>query len=125
MILIVEDNPEVANVFAQTVTDAGYQAVVVHDSTSALVALGRENIDLALVDLSLPDFNGVELITRAGAAGIDVPMILVSGAVALIDPAILKAAGFRAAFDKPVRPSVLLAAVKEHIGRKDNEAPST
>lgn len=115
MILIVEDNPEVANIFAQIAADGGFGVAVAPNGTSALIALGRGGVELAVVDLSLPDFNGVDLITRAGAAGIDVPMILVSGALALIDPEKLKAAGFVATFDKPIRPSALLAAIKAHI----------
>lgn len=63
-ILIVEDLPEAAGLLAQTVLCAFGQAEIRHacDLASAYRAISEQVPELALIDLGLPDGNGVELI---------------------------------------------------------------
>lgn len=112
-VLVVEDNPEIAALFAEALGDAGYAVEIAATGAAALARL-KNGCELALMDLSLPDLNGVEVAVEARAAGCQVPIIAVSGAMPLIDEGRLDKAGFVAAIGKPVRLSALVDLVKQH-----------
>lgn len=115
MILVVEDNPAIAAVFVAALEDAGYAVESTSTGAAGLAALLRGDVELALVDLSLPDINGAELAVQARAAGSKTPIIAVSGVMPLIAEDRIAEAGFAGTFAKPVRLSVLLAAVAEKL----------
>jgi DNA-binding response OmpR family regulator len=62
-ILVIEDNPEIAAFFAEALGAAGYE-VELATSGAALPRLVN-GCELALMDLSLPDLNGVEVAAQA------------------------------------------------------------
>lgn len=115
-ILIVEDNSEIAAIFAEMLAAEGYEFTIAITATAALERLTRGDIELALVDLSLPDFDGIQMATMAREAGIDTPMLVVSGAADRDKPGM---GLFAEVFDKPVRASALMEAVAKH--RKQGE----
>lgn len=112
-ILVIEDNPHIAALFAEALDMAGYEFEIVTSGASALARL-MVGCELALMDLSLPDLNGAEVAVEARAAGCTVPIIAISGAMPLIDEARLAKAGFAAALAKPVRLSTLIDLVRQH-----------
>jgi CheY-like chemotaxis protein len=112
-VLVVEDNAEIAAVFVGALQAEGYRVETCASGTAALERLA--GCDIALMDLSLPDLNGVEVAVRARAMGCRVPMIAVSGAMPLIEPSRLAEAGFVATIGKPARLSALLDLVKQHL----------
>jgi len=77
LVLVVDDEPQIRTLLRTTLARAGYGVV---EAASAREALGARDIDrpdLVLLDLGLPDRDGLELVTAfAGAAGI--PVIVVS-----------------------------------------------
>lgn len=110
-ILIVEDNPEVATVFADIVEAAGRTPEIVSTGQEALAALASKNYALALVDMQIPGVNGADMARQARELGIAPPMIGISG---YEWPAgSMEAAGFSYLLTKPVKMSELL----ELIGR--------
>ena len=117
MILVVEDNPAISAIFAEAVRGAGYQVEVVATAGEGLRRLAQGDVELALIDLSLPDFNGAELAERVRAAGIATPMIVVSGAMPLVDEARHDSAGFVERFAKPLRISALIEAIERRRRR--------
>jgi DNA-binding response OmpR family regulator len=60
-ILIVDDEPSVRKVVARALEDAGYDVCAVPDRKTALAALSGERFDLAILDVQLPDANGLDL----------------------------------------------------------------
>lgn len=60
-LLLVDDNVDGANGLASLLTLHGYHVEVVHDGTSAREAVVRRRPDVLLVDVGLPDANGVTL----------------------------------------------------------------
>ncbi|MGE5149905.1 MAG: response regulator [Rhodospirillaceae bacterium] len=117
MILIVEDNPEVAALFVEALTAAGHRAEIAATGAAAVARLADHGapVRLILLDLSLPDVNGADLLAALRRQGVVTPAIAVSGAIPLVDPALLLAAGFAAMLEKPVRLSALLKLVGEHM----------
>lgn len=66
-ILVVEDNPTLADGLAAVLRVAGYAVDVVHDGVSADAVLGTESFDLVVLDLSLPEMDGLEVLRRMRA----------------------------------------------------------
>lgn len=66
-VLIVDDSLSMRRVLAQLVTDAGYHALTARDGMDALATLSREPADVMLVDMEMPQMNGLELTTHLRA----------------------------------------------------------
>ncbi|RYY22551.1 MAG: response regulator [Sphingomonadales bacterium] len=112
-ILICEDDPDAARILAEMVAQEGYDADVAATAREALTMARAGRYALGLVDLHLPDADGVSLI-RALKAGEDtrtMPVIVVSGDVARgkVRGRSLEVADW---MEKPVDPSRLLLAVQ-------------
>jgi PAS domain S-box-containing protein len=81
-ILVVEDNPQVADVTAQMLRAMGFRVEVADRARKALERLeaGVGTIDLLLTDVVMPDgLNGIDLATRVRARFPTLPIILTSG----------------------------------------------
>ena len=110
-VLVVEDNVlnrELTNALLKT---AGYNVLLAKDGAEALMTIGRERVDLMLLDIDLPFIDGHKVLEALHEKGIDVPAIFVSGLPG--DEPEVKAFEIGAAdfIRKPVKNSVLLARV--------------
>ena len=63
-VLLVEDDPDIRRFLRATLTAEGYHVVESASGRRAAIDAGTHKPDLAIVDLGLPDFDGVELIRR-------------------------------------------------------------
>lgn len=63
-ILVVEDNPTLADGLAAVLRVAGYAVDVVHDGVAADAVLTTETFDLVVLDLSLPEMDGLDVLRR-------------------------------------------------------------
>lgn len=61
-ILIVEDEPELAEVYQTLLGQSGYNITVAHNGESALAAVEEKAPDLILLDLRMPIMGGVEFL---------------------------------------------------------------
>lgn len=66
-ILIVEDDPKLALLLEQELSHEGYGAEVVGTGSDALLRVEEQEFDLILLDLNLPDFDGIEVSKRVGS----------------------------------------------------------
>lgn len=66
-ILVVEDNRTLADGLAAVLRVAGYAVDVVHDGVSADAVLTTETFDLVVLDLSLPEMDGLDVLRRMRA----------------------------------------------------------
>jgi len=80
-ILIVEDHKIVAEVLANILRRSGKFEVagMIHTAEDALERLSRQDVDLVLVDVSLPDTNGIELVAMIHEKYPHIPSIVISG----------------------------------------------
>lgn len=85
-ILLVEDDPATRTFLADNLTADGYELLTADCVSDALRLLERKSPDLALVDLGLPDRDGLELVRHvrtadgiAGRVDSELPLLIVSG----------------------------------------------
>ena len=81
LILVVEDEPGTATLQRRRLERAGFRVAVAGDVDAAMYVLARESVDLVVMDYRLGTTTGLDLNRRVKAAGIDVPVIIVSGSI--------------------------------------------
>ncbi len=100
-ILVVDDEPAIRQVLAAQISKAGHQVAQAHCGQAALERLSRGDVDVAVCDIRMPDFDGIELVRRARAQGIETSFLMIT-AFSSLDTAIdAMRAG---AFDYLVKP---------------------
>lgn len=82
-ILVVEDEPEVADLVRRALREAAWAADVVATGAAALEALAVFDYDMAVLDLGLPDIDGFEVCRRWRARGGKTPILMLTARGAL------------------------------------------
>src|SRR5579863_9614145 len=78
-ILIVDDQEYVRTAIVVVLQASGHEAVGVHDAASALSRFDADSFDLAIVDVYMPDMDGVKLIKALRQRSPRLPVIAISG----------------------------------------------
>ncbi|NHF72612.1 response regulator transcription factor [Paracoccus xiamenensis] len=101
--LIVEDDPTLSAQLAQTMQDAGFVTDCASDGEQGEYLGATESYDVAVLDLGLPGMPGIAVLESWRAAGIAMPVLILTARGEWAD----KVAGFRAGADdyavKPFR----------------------
>ena len=108
-ILLVEDDPDTADVLKELLLDAGYEVRVARSAKAAL-AVDLDSVDLLISDIGLPDVSGLELM-RSVKKERPLRGLALSGYGTDADVLASQEAGFSAHLTKPVDFDVLLAAI--------------
>lgn len=77
-ILVVEDNPELNEALCDFFRDEGFEVTPAVDGRQAITRARQEDPDVIVLDVILPDINGVAVLDRLGQEGVDAPVILES-----------------------------------------------
>jgi CheY-like chemotaxis protein len=80
-ILIVEDHPGVRRVLTLSLRLLGYEILEANSGSSGIAQTVSGNPDLVLVDLSLPDVNGIEMAKaiKQNPQTAEIPLVALSG----------------------------------------------
>ena len=118
-ILIVEDEPEIRELLAFTLSREGYDVLEAETAEAALVKMDSRMPDLAVVDWMLPGMDGVELARRIrrDEVGSDLPIIMLTARGDEPDKLKSFASGVDDYITKPFSPRELLARVKALLRR--------
>jgi DNA-binding response OmpR family regulator len=120
-ILLVEDEVKLARFIELELESEGYCVSVAHDGISGLTLARESSPDLAILDWMLPGLTGVELCRRLRSTGIKIPVILLTARDEVSD----RVAGLDAGADdyivKPFSIEELLARVRAHLRRTQEE----
>ena len=86
-IMVVEDDHNISSFIILVLEDEGYEVLHVENVASALAFIGKENVDLALLDRNLPDGNGLEICRaiREKPSGSAIPVMFITGEKTLDD----------------------------------------
>jgi DNA-binding response OmpR family regulator len=77
-LLLVEDEVDIQNFLKHSLTEAGYQVEVAGDGRSAEQLAIESEHDVLIVDLGLPDKDGISLILRLRQIGVVAPVLILS-----------------------------------------------
>ena len=84
-ILVVDDEPRVADLVAELLADEGYRVRLARDGMAALDEVARDPPDLVVSDVMMPRLDGLTLTQRLRAQGSGVPVVLMSAVYADVD----------------------------------------
>ena len=84
-VLVVEDDPRLAASLRQGLSEEGYDVVVARTGALAREAMARGGVELLVLDLGLPDADGIELLKEFRGAGQRIPVLILSARDALKD----------------------------------------
>ncbi|RYJ41202.1 response regulator transcription factor [Flavobacterium beibuense] len=77
-LLIVEDEPQLLSVIRKGLSEKNYDVSAAMDGTTALEMINNNHFDVVVLDLMLPDINGIEICRRLRAVGNFVPILMLT-----------------------------------------------
>lgn len=113
-VLIVEDDTQIRNFIAYTLRQEGFACFAEGTAQSAMSVLVTQKIDLMLLDLGLPDFDGMEVIAKVRGWS-QIPIIVVSARDQDREKAAALDAGADDYLTKPFSATELLARIRVAI----------
>lgn len=126
-ILVVDDDAINRLVATSLLARDGHQVEAVDNANSALKRLRAEQFDLVLMDLGMPDMDGLEATRRLRATGATVPVIGLTAHVMPDQQAACLEAGMNAVIHKPIQADMLkrqLADVLQAMAPDSGAAPA-
>jgi diguanylate cyclase (GGDEF)-like protein/PAS domain S-box-containing protein len=125
-ILVVDDNRQLGDFIALTLLPSmGYDGQPVYDGASALISIRQNKPAMLLLDLELPDTNGLDLLRTLNKEGLTIPTILFTAhgsEQVAIDAFRL---GVQNYLIKPVEPELLEAAISQALNETRLEHEKT
>ena len=110
-LLLVEDDPTVAEVIVGLLQAQGHRVVHVGHGLAALGESARMRFDLALLDLDLPGLDGLALARQLRAQGFDAPLLAVTARADAEAEPLARAAGFEGFLRKPLTGDMLAESI--------------
>jgi len=121
-VLLAEDDPAISEPLARALGREGYEVVVRDTGPGALAAAG-EGADLVVLDLGLPELDGLEVCRRLRARGLTMPVLVLTARAEEVDTVVGLDAGADDYVTKPFRLAELLARVRALL-RRGGDGPS-
>ncbi|MFN7825344.1 MAG: response regulator [Pseudobdellovibrionaceae bacterium] len=114
-ILIVEDEVDLREILASLLEEHADQVLQVGDGVEALEIIKNNRVHAILTDINMPKKTGLQFLAEIRKAGIEIPVVIMSGygdRVNTIEALRLGALDF---FDKPVRETVLVEVMQRAL----------
>ncbi len=115
-ILIVDDEPQIVEICRDYLKAAGYETVTANNGSQALALARREKPDLIVLDLMMPEMDGLD-VTREIRRASDVPIIMLTARVEETDKLIGLELGADDYITKPFSPRELVARIRVVLRR--------
>ncbi len=112
-VMIIEDEPDAAEVFAEMMRLNGYRVLKTYSSAPALTLISQERPAIILLDIMMPDISGLEILRsmRSQPELASIPVVVVSAKATPEDIRLGLDAGASVYLTKPVAYMDLMAAV--------------
>ena len=110
-ILVVDDDEQIRNLFSRILSEVGYCVTAAPNGRAALLRMREHHYDAMVMDLSMPDMDGLELLRQAREDCPHLKILVVSGFMAgsMLDVALRL--GAHATLDKILAPQLLFPVV--------------
>jgi DNA-binding response OmpR family regulator len=119
-VLVVEDEASIASFVSLYLKNAGYEVRTVANGTDALASVGQDEPSLVVLDLMLPDIDGIEICRRIRQKS-DLPILMLTARDEDVDKIIGLEVGADDYMTKPFNPRELVARVKSILRRATPE----
>jgi two-component system phosphate regulon response regulator OmpR len=116
-ILLIEDDRRLAEMVSQYLGEAGFRVSVAGDGRTGLSRLGSESYDALVLDLMLPDIDGLEVCRQLRAFS-DTPVLMLTARGDAMDRVVGLEVGADDYLPKPFEPRELLARLRAILRRR-------
>ncbi|MDV6011571.1 MtrAB system response regulator MtrA [Haloechinothrix sp. LS1_15] len=123
-VLVVDDDPALAEMLTIVLRGEGFEPTVVADGTQALPTLRELKPDLVLLDLMLPGMNGID-VCKAIREESNVPVVMLTAKSDTVDVVLGLESGADDYIVKPFKPKELVARVRARMRRTEPEPAET
>jgi len=120
-ILLIEDDPRLAEMVSEYLGEAGFRVSIATAGRAGLERLAREPFDALVLDLMLPDMDGLELCRQLRAKS-DVPLLMLTARGDAADRIVGLELGADDYLPKPFQPRELLARLRAILRRGKSAA---
>src|ERR1700689_3230713 len=122
VILIVDDEKNLRDGLSEAVCDLGYQALVAASGREALTVAEANKPDAVLLDLRMPDMEGLQVLTRlrAAANGANVPVAIITAYATAANTIEAMRLGAFDHLKKPIARADLASFVTQMLQQCDN-----
>lgn len=117
-LLLVEDDPAISGPLVRALTREGYEVSLAEAGRPALVAM-EQGVDIVILDLGLPDMDGLDVARTARSHGWDFPILILTARSEEVDMVVGLDAGADDYVTKPFRLAELLARVRAQLRRHE------
>jgi two-component system sensor histidine kinase/response regulator len=118
-ILLVDDEPRNIELLARCLAPLDVDTLVARDGREALAIFAAERIDLILLDLRMPEVDGVEVLAHVRSDPVYVPVVMVTASTERTDRLRALEAGADDVLEKPLDREVLIARVRTLLRLKE------
>lgn len=122
-LIVVDDDPDIRDLIVQQLRQEHYEVVAAGSLGELYQALSVHAADLIVLDLNLPDGDGLTLCRELRAEGNDVPIIMVSARGSAIDRVLGLELGADDYLTKPFEPRELLVRIRNLLRRSHADEP--
>jgi DNA-binding NtrC family response regulator len=117
-ILVVDDEVGIRELLSEILRDEGHDVIVAENATEARIAREVKRPDLVLLDIWMPDTDGITLLKEWSANGqLNMPVIMMSGHASIETAVEATKIGALDFLEKPIGMQKLLAGVKRGLER--------
>jgi DNA-binding NtrC family response regulator len=124
-ILIVDDEPNVRLNYRVTLETEGFEVREASDGGAALRELAGKDFDLAILDMRMPEMDGLELLERMRERKIQTPVVIITAYGDIPHAVRAMKLGAIDFLQKPLTPEVLRSIVGEILGRHAKPPPAS
>jgi DNA-binding response OmpR family regulator len=123
-ILLIEDDARLAEMVSEYLGEAGFKVSIVGEGRKGLERLSRESYDALVLDLMLPDMDGLEL-CRQLRVKFDTPVLMLTARGDTMDRVVGLEVGADDYLPKPFEPRELLARLRAILRRRQSGPAGT
>src|SRR4030095_2450213 len=125
-ILVVDDELGIRALLSEILTDEGHSIELAENATQARAVRDRLRPDLVLLDIWMPDVDGITLLKGWAATGLlTMPVIMMSGAGRIATAVEATKHGAIAFLEKPITLQKLLRAVEQGLVKPSSRPPAS
>jgi signal transduction histidine kinase len=111
-VLVVDDEAAIRMFLHRALEQRGYAVEEAGDGGAALAALARNSVDVVVLDMTMPDLDGAEVVRRVRDTGSRIPIVLSSGYIDSTQERALDRGSYQGFLGKPYRIADVVEAIE-------------